>query len=126
MRTYTCIICPNGCEISLSGDESNPTLSGALCAKGAEYVRQERSDPRRTISSLVAVDGGERPLVSVRITSPIPRGRIADAMAAIKAMRIPAPVAIGDVLAADFLGLGCDLIAIDDNDYSTVDTGTIR
>lgn len=114
MRTYTCIICPNGCEIALSGEPTNPTMDGALCKKGVEYVRQELTDPRRTISSLVRVDGGVRPLVSVRITSAIPRDRIVDAMDAIKAMHVRAPVAAGQTLSRNLLDLGCDVIAIDD------------
>lgn len=115
MRTFTCVICPNGCEMTCRESSGAPEVEGALCDKGKEYVRQELTDPRRTISSLVKVNGGKRPLVSVRITAPIPRDRIGDAMAAIKTMQRNAPVTIGEVLAANFLGLGCDLIAVDDN-----------
>ncbi len=89
-------------------------FSGALCSKGLEYVVQELTDPRRTFSSLVKVEGGERPLVSVRITSAIPRERIPEAMAAIRRMRRIAPVRIGETLAENFLGLGCNLIAVDE------------
>lgn len=112
MKTFTCIVCPNGCEITASGDAED--VSGALCAKGKEYVHQELTDPRRTISSLVRVEGGDRPLVGVRITSPIARDRIGEAMTAIRAVRCNAPVKTGQVLEADFLGTGCALIAIDD------------
>lgn len=115
MRVFTCIICPNGCEMTCPDGDASVVL-GALCGKGKEYVRQELTDPRRTISSVALVDGGERPLVGVRITGPIPRDRIGEAMAAIRALRLEAPVGIGDVLAKNFLGTGCDLIAVDDNE----------
>lgn len=113
MRTYTCIVCPNGCDITVDENAVESTMNGALCAKGREYVRQELSDPRRTISSLVAVDGGERPLVSARITAAIARARIPEAMTVIKQIRVPAPVRAGQVLLADFLEPGCNLIAVD-------------
>lgn len=111
-KTYTCILCPNGCEISVEYEGRElKACSGNLCKNGERYVRQELSDPRRTIASSVLVDGGELPLVSVRLTAPIPRDRIFDVMEKIRAMRVEAPVQAGTVLEADILGLGSDLIA---------------
>ena len=111
-RTYTCILCPNGCDITVEhkGAEFR-SCTGNLCPNGEKYVRQELSDPRRTIASSVAVENGELPLVSVRLTAPVPRDRIFDVMALIRTLRVEAPVRAGTVLAADILGLGSDLIA---------------
>ena len=111
-RNFTCILCPNGCDIT--ADYAEKTLyscSGNLCPKGEGYVRQELSDPRRTISSSVLVDGGTLPLVSVRLTAPVPRDRIFDVMAYIRTLRVTAPINAGTVLAENILGLGSDLIA---------------
>lgn len=113
MRVYTCILCPNGCDIACAENGGGIELAGALCGKGEAYVRQERSDPRRTLSTLVRVEGGERPLVGARITRAIPRDRIGDVMGVARAIRRRAPVARGETLCRDVLGLGCDLIAID-------------
>ena len=112
-KTFTCILCPNGCEVRAEY-EGKELLScaGNLCPNGERYVRQELSDPRRTISSSVLVEGGELPLVSVRLTAPIPRDRIFDVMARIRALRLTAPVEAGTVLEKDILGLGSDLIAV--------------
>ena len=110
-RTFTCIVCPNGCEIDTEY-EGNTVLSvkGNLCPKGKTYVTQELSDPRRTIATSVRVTGGILPLASVRLTSPIPKDRIFDVMAEIKRQVLPAPVQIGDVVIPDVLGLGSDVI----------------
>ena len=111
-KTFTCIICPNGCEVTVEYDGTELiSCSGNLCKRGEEYVRQELRDPRRTISSSVAVTGGDLPMVSVRLTKPIPRDRIFDVMKVIREMRLAAPVRSGDVLISDILGLGSDLIA---------------
>lgn len=111
-KTYTCIICPNGCDVTVEFEGSEFIgCNGNLCARGEEYVRQELLDPRRTISSSVAVSGGELPLVSVRLTKPISRERIMDVMKVIRELQITAPVRSGQILSADILGLGSDLIA---------------
>ena len=111
-RSYTCIVCPNGCEIEAEYEGGSVlSVSGNLCPKGKDYVTQELIDPRRTIASSVRVTRGTMPLASVRLTAAIPKARIFDAMAAINAVTLDAPVAIGDVVIPDLLGLGCDVIA---------------
>ena len=80
-REFTCIICPNGCEISadyeIQADQSVVihSLEGATCKRGAEYVKQELTDPKRNIATSVLVEGGELPLASVRLTAPITASR---------------------------------------------------
>ena len=121
-REFTCIICPNSCRINVSyertEDPASPLriqeVSGNLCARGKGYVLQELTDPRRTISTSVAVEGGELPLASVRLTAPIPRDRIFDAMAAIRPLTVKAPVRAGTVLVHDLLGLGTDVLVTKD------------
>ena len=106
-QVFTCIICPNSCEIEVSEEG----ITGALCRRGVQYVQQELTDPRRNIATTVAVQGGAEPLVSVRLTAPIPKARIMEAAEAIHALQTEAPVKAGTVLAHDLLGLGADVIA---------------
>lgn len=110
-RLYTCIICPNGCELEAEIREGQlVAVRGAACARGESYVKQELSDPRRTISSSVLVDKGELPLASVRLTDPIPKNRIMDVMQEIRKVRLQAPVRAGQVVIENVLGLGSDVI----------------
>lgn len=110
-RTFTCIVCPNGCEIDAEYEGSEVTsVSGNLCPKGKTYVTQELVDPRRTIATSVRVEGGTMPLASVRLTKPIPKNRIFDAMAEINSIVLRSPVKIGDVVIKDLFGLGSDVI----------------
>ena len=110
-RTFTCIVCPNGCEIDAEYEGTNVlSVTGNLCPKGKTYVTQELVDPRRTIATSMRVDGGELPLASVRLTRPIPKDRIFDVMAEINRHSLTAPVAIGDVALPNILGLGSDVI----------------
>ena len=110
-RTFTCIVCPNGCEIEAEYEDSEVlSVTGNLCPKGEAYVTQELADPRRTIASSVRVRGGTLPLVSVRLTQAIPKNRIMDAMAEINRQELTAPVHIGDVVIPDLLELHSDVI----------------
>ena len=111
-RTYTCIVCPNGCEIEAEYEGGSVlSVSGNLCPRGRDYVTSELVDPRRTIASSVRVLGGAMPLASVRLTAPIPKARLFDAMRAINGVTLTAPVSIGDVVIHRLLGLDCDVIA---------------
>ena len=120
-RTLTCIICPNGCELNVNWEGKadcvgaecawNITVTGNKCPRGVEYAEQEIKNPMRTIASSVNLVGGTMPLVSVRLTGPIPKAKIMDVMEVIRGASVDAPVKIGDVVIADVLGLGVDVIA---------------
>lgn len=111
IREFTCIICPNGCELraEVEGGEVR-TVSGAACARGEEYARQEITAPMRNIATSVLVEGGCLPLASVRLTKPIPKGRIFEAMEQIKGITLKAPVQAGTVVLRGILGLDSDVI----------------
>ncbi|MBQ7797004.1 MAG: DUF1667 domain-containing protein [Firmicutes bacterium] len=111
-RTLTCILCPNGCELEIVYEGTQiQSVSGNKCPKGAGYAEQEIKNPMRNIASSVNLEGGTMPLVSVRLTGPIPKAKIMDVMAEIRKASVKAPVQIGDVVIADVLGLGCDVVA---------------
>ena len=110
-RTFTCIVCPNGCEIDAEYEGANVlSVTGNLCPKGRAYVTQELTDPRRTIATSVRVTGGTMPLASVRLTKAIPKDKIFDVMMEIVRHTLAAPVRIGDVVVSNVLGLGSDVI----------------
>lgn len=111
-REYTCIICPNGCEITVDINEAGEIMSveGQTCKRGEEYVRQELTHPVRTIATSVLVKGGELPLASVRLDAPIPKERIFDAMEEIRKITLEAPVASGTVVLEHILGTDANVI----------------
>lgn len=112
-QEFTCIVCPNSCDIraEVAPDGTITEICGQLCPRGAEYVRQELTDPRRNIASSVSVRGGSLPLVSVRLTAPVPKASIFAVMGEINRISLAAPVKIGQVLIPNVLGLGVNVIA---------------
>lgn len=110
-KVYTCIICPNGCEIEAKTDGKKVlSVSGNTCGKGEEYVRQELTAPMRTIATSVRVKGGELPLASVRLTRPVPKDMIFPVMEQVKKICLAAPVRSGMVVLAKVCGTDSDVV----------------
>lgn len=111
LKEYTCIICPNGCDIEAEIEDGKIiALDGAGCNRGYDYVEQELTDPHRNIASSILLEGGELPLVSVRLSKPIPKGKIFEVIKVIKKARLKAPVYVGQVAISNVLGLDSDVI----------------
>ena len=111
-RTLTCILCPNGCELTVREESGgNFTVLGSRCAKGKEYAVGELLHPERTIATSVPLLGGDAPLISVRLNRPIPKEAIFAAMTEINKLRPQAPVSVGQVLLPRILGYNSDVIA---------------
>ena len=115
-REFTCIVCPNGCLITADYEKKEDgsllvkSIEGQTCRRGEEYVRQELTDPRRTIATSVAVRGGEMPLASVRLTAPKTKKEIFRVMEAVRGITLEAPVKEGTVILSSVLGCDADLI----------------
>lgn len=112
-RELICIGCPLGCPLRVEVDEAGNAVSvtGNTCKRGEEYGRREVTSPTRTVTSTVRVTGGDAPVVAVRTRTDIPKAKIFDCMAAIRAAAVRAPVRIGDVVLRDAAGTGVDVIA---------------
>ena len=112
IKKYTCIVCPNGCEIEAKIEGKTVLkIDGAICTRGSEYVEQEIINPQRNIASSVYVYGGVFPLVSVRLSNAIPKERIFDVMNEIRKVKLTAPVKMNQVVIENVLNLGANVIA---------------
>ena len=116
-RTFTCIVCPNGCDIEVEYDGGNVlSVTGNKCKKGVQYVEQELTDPRRTIASSVRIKGSFLPLCSVRLTKAVPKKDIFAVMEEINKVDLTAPVHIGDVVIKNVCGMDSDVIVTKEMD----------
>ena len=98
-KRFTCIGCPIGCPLQLRHDGTAITeVSGHGCDRGAKYARQEFSDPRRSVSTTVAIRGARWSRLPVKVTAPITKGRVMAAVREIHRLQVSAPVAMGQVL----------------------------
>ena len=97
----TCVVCPNGCLLTVWQEDGETHVEGAACKNGVRYGETELTDPRRVLTTSVAVNGGVLPLVSVRSTAPIPKKHLLSAVAALKTISVDAPIRIGDLVYED-------------------------
>ncbi|MGM0401705.1 MAG: DUF1667 domain-containing protein [Chloroflexota bacterium] len=110
-REFICITCPVGCTLQavVEGDELID-VEGAGCRRGIEFVREELTDPRRTLTTTVQVEGGTLPLVPVRSEAPLPKEHLLEVARALREVVLSAPVAQHQVVLEDALGSGVDII----------------
>ena len=116
--TYLCIGCPLGCRLELDEDAAGEIVEirGASCRKGDRYATQEHTDPRRVLTSTVAIEGALWRRLPVKSAGPIPRDQVREAAAVLAAVEVPAPIRLGDVVLENLLGTGIDVVATRDMD----------
>lgn len=115
-KELTCVVCPAGCQITVTLTDGVVTdVTGNTCARGKKYAESEVTHPVRTLTTTVGVTGSaEYHMLPVKTSRPIPREDLMDAMAQLVGFTIPAPIHTGDILIADFIEMGCDLVACKD------------
>ena len=114
IKRMTCIICPMGCALEVSGSADGVTVTGNNCRRGVEYAIKELSFPSRTLTCTVSVMKGRRPLVSAKTNGEIPKDMLLPGMEFVRRLSVEAPVKAGQILVRDFLSTGSDLISCEE------------
>ena len=107
MKELTCIVCPRGCRLTIDDDLN---VTGNSCPRGAIYAKDELTNPKRMITSIVRVNNRENCVASVKTSTSIPKGMIFEVMEEINKVRVDATVSIGDVAIKNVLNTGADII----------------
>ena len=109
VRELTCIVCPKGCPLKVeleNGAVANVT--GHTCPRGKQYAVDECTHPMRTITTTVRATDGS--VVPVKTATTIPKELMFECMKEINKAVLPLPAHIGDVVIANILGTGADVI----------------
>lgn len=110
-RNLTCIVCPMGCQMTVTRMPDSIAVTGHTCKRGETYAIQEVTLPTRVITSSVRVTGSDLPLCPCKTAGAVPKSMIPQCLEAIRNVTVAAPVAIGDVLIPDIEGTGIALVA---------------
>jgi CxxC motif-containing protein len=111
-REVTCIICPQSCRIRATCEDGDLKLvEGALCSKGKRYVEKELTCPTRLLATTLEVIGGEHKLVSIKSAGELPRESLMPVMRRLAQIKVQAPINMGQVLVADVLDTGVNMVA---------------
>lgn len=113
VRELICIGCPMGCAMKVAV-ESGKVLSveGNTCKRGDKYARREVIAPTRMLTTTLPVMNAQRPTVPVKTNGEVPKHLLLDCAKALSEIRLSAPIKAGDVVVANLLKTGIDVIAV--------------
>ncbi len=63
------------------------------------------------MTTTVVVEGGNVPLLSVKTDKPVPKNLMLVVMDSLADVSVEAPIDVGDVIVADILGTGSNIVA---------------
>lgn len=106
MKPITCIVCPNGCELTLE----NGTVSGNLCKRGEGFAFQEWNDPHRSVTSTLKTVFSDFPMVPCRTDRDIPKDKVFEVIEAINQVTIEEPLEIGSVVIDHVAGTDANIV----------------
>lgn len=111
MHELVCIVCPKGCTMKIEEKDGELFVTGNSCKRGASFAVSEMTEPKRTVCTTVRTVFKNAPVIPVRVSSEIPKGRIFDVMREINAVTVSTPVGRNEAIIKNVLGLGADVIA---------------
>ena len=117
IRELTCIVCPRGCQLKATLDDKSGAVlnvEGFTCPRGKQYAMDECTHPMRTITSTVRAENGEP--VPVKTNRTVPKEKMFACMTEINHAVVKIPAHIGDVVIANILGTGADVVVTANKD----------
>ena len=94
--TVTCTVCPNGCQIKW--DENSRGYIGNRCARGAVFANQERTDPKRCVTTTVRLRNTGHSLCPVRTNAPVKREEVVQVIERLKDVSVLPPIKRGNTV----------------------------
>ncbi len=113
IKEMTCVSCPIGCQLKVELNEENQvvSVSGNTCKRGEKYAHDECTNPVRMLTTTIKVNGGSLPVIPVKTSVPIPKGKMFDCMEIINNEVVDAPIKMGEVLISNICDTGADIVA---------------
>ena len=109
-RKMTCIVCPNGCALTVREENGTIMVEGNKCPRGKAFGESEITCPMRTICTTVRTIFPEVPVLPVRVSCEIPKDKIFDVMKEINRVTVTERLGTGDPVIRNVLGLNADVI----------------
>ena len=106
-----CVTCPKGCTLEVTHEGKTVVEVKPGCKRGHQYAARELVDPRRMVATTIRVKAAVHPLLPVYTSAPFPKARIQELREVLRSMEVQAPVKMGQVLVANILDTGVDIIA---------------
>jgi CxxC motif-containing protein len=114
MKQLTCITCPIGCRVTVDNMDGKYVFSGNQCKRGADFAEAELIAPMRSLTTTVRTAFPAVPVLPVRTNGEVPKGKITEIIRELSRITITKKIGIGEIVAANAAGTGCDIIATSD------------
>jgi CxxC motif-containing protein len=105
-----CIVCPNGCHLTVDRTPEGLVVSGNKCIRGEQYGKDEMTDPRRVVTAVARTTDPGHPCIPVKSDRGVPRAQINAVLRKIYACRIDLPVTRGAVCLENCCGTGVSIL----------------
>lgn len=99
-----CIVCPNGCRLTVSQNGNDINVQGATCKKGVDFAKTELTAPTRSLTSTVDTIFADMPRLPVKTEGEIPKDKLLDAMKIIRSTKVTERLKTGDEVIKDLFG----------------------
>ena len=90
----TCTLCPTGCQVRFN--EETGEYEGNKCKRGAQFAQQERTAPKRILTTTVKLDDGR--LLPVRSARPVSKQKLPQLVRQISGITVSPPVKCGETV----------------------------
>jgi CxxC motif-containing protein len=113
-KKIRCIVCPEGCSMQAEYETDSKkifSLSGQNCKRGIKFAEAEITNPLRMLTTTISIDSRISQRLPVRSNVPAPKEKIASMVKAVKQIRAKAPIKMGEIIMANILGTGVDIIS---------------
>lgn len=107
MRELTCIVCPNGCSLTVDDDYN---VTGNLCPKGKEFALNEIKDPKRVVTSTCKTSFLDIPVVAVKTDGEVRKDDVIKVIKEINSVTINTKMKIGDTVIKNVINSGVNVV----------------
>lgn len=110
-KEFVCIVCPSSCRLTVEEVDGNITVTGNTCKRGLAHGTSEFTNPTRMLTTTVSIDNAIQKRLSVVSTGELPKSQLPECLQHLYSIKLTAPVVAGDVVVANILGSGVDIVA---------------
>ena len=108
----TCIMCPVGCNLTITKNGDEIKVEGNSCPRGHEYGIKETTHPERIITTVKKYSKGT---ICLKSNKPVPKEMVDKCSIEIKNIKVPHKIKLGEVLIKDILNTGSDIVVTEIN-----------
>ena len=110
-KEYICINCPLSCDLTLTDENGELSVSGNTCKRGEDYAKNEYRNPVRMLTTTVQLENADSRLLPVISSGMIPKEMIQKCLECLYSISVTAPVKSGEIVYKNILDTGIDILA---------------